>query len=79
VTLGMEALHAWWGVNAQQPLSVYSTCVMWILSGLDAKLTDTVYWEPDSFLGCVWCNSCSKVVLIQGYLHPDAEFGLEFL
>lgn len=37
-----------------------------------------MYWEPDSFLGYVLCNSCSKLVLIQGRLHPDAEFGLEF-
>lgn len=67
------------GVNTEQPLSVCSTYVIWIPSGLDAKLSDTMYWEPSSFLGCVLCNSCSELVLIQGCLHPDAEFGLEFL
>lgn len=66
------------GVNAELPLSAYSTRVTWILSGLDAKRSETIYWEPDSFLGCVLCHSCSKLVLIQGHLHPDAEFGLEF-
>lgn len=67
------------GINAEQPLSVYSTHVLWILSGLDAKLSDIIYWEPNSFLGCGLCDSCSTLVLIQGRLHPDTEFGLEFL
>lgn len=67
------------GVTADQPLSVCSTYVTWILSGLDAKLSDAVCWEPNSFLGCVLCNSCSKLVLLRGYVHPDAEFGLKFL
>lgn len=67
------------GVAAKQPLSVCSTYVTWILSGLDAKLSDAVCWEPNSFLGCVLCNSCSKLVLLRGYVHPDAEFGLKFL
>lgn len=73
----LAAAESVW-VNAELPLSAYSTCVVWILSGLDAKRSETIYWEPDSFLGCVLCNSCSKLVLIQGHLHPDAEFGLEF-
>lgn len=73
----LAAAESVW-VNAELPLSAYSTCVVWILSGLDAKCSETIYWEPDSFLGCVLCNSCSKLVLIQGHLHPDAEFGLEF-
>lgn len=66
-----------WG-NAELPLSAHSACATWILSGLDAKRGETIYWEPDSSLGCVLCNSCSKLVLIQGHLHPDEEFGLEF-
>lgn len=66
------------GVTAELPLSAGSVCVIWILSGLDAKCGETMYWEPDSFLGCVLCHSCSKPVLIQGHLHPGAEFGLEF-
>lgn len=70
--------HRVFGVSAELHLSACSTCVMWILAGLDAKPSETIFWEADSFLGCVLCHSCSKLVLIQGHLHPDAEFGLEF-
>lgn len=70
--------HRVFGENAELHLSACSTCVIWILAGLDAKRTETIYWEPDSFLGCVLCHSCSKLILIQGHLHPDAQFGVEF-
>lgn len=66
------------GVSAELHLSACSTCVTWILAGLDAKPSETIFWEADSFLGCALCHSCSKLVLIQGHLHPDAEFGLQF-
>lgn len=70
--------HRMFGVSAELHLSACSTCVIWILAGLDAKHNETISWEPDSFLGCVLCHSCSKLVLIQGHLHQDAEFGLQF-
>lgn len=70
--------HKVFGVNAELPLSAYPICVKWIPSGLDAKHSETLYWEPDSFLGCALCHSCSKLLLIQGHLHPDAEFEREF-
>lgn len=73
----LAAAQSVWG-NAELHLPAGSTRVIWIPAGLDAKHSETIYWEPDSFLGCVLCHSCSKLVLIQGHLHPGAEFGLEF-
>lgn len=41
--------HRVFGVGAELHLSACSTCVTWILAGLDAKPSETIFWEADSF------------------------------